>query len=148
MNKEIDDIDKKIINILLFDADTTNREIASRCKIALGTVNNRIKKLRKLGVIKKKTIQVDYEKLGYAIEVLIDLKIQKGGFYDIAKKLAADPNVFRVIDMTGSYDAEILARFHTRRQLDNFIKKLQQEPCVQDTRTRLILNIYREKEIK
>ena len=56
MNKEIDDVDKKIVNLLLFDADITNREIASKCKIALGTVNNRIKRLKKLGVIKKKTI--------------------------------------------------------------------------------------------
>lgn len=148
MNKEIDEIDKKIINLLLFDADITNREIASKCDIALGTVNNRIKRLKQLGVIKKKTIQVDYEKLGYIIEVLIDLKIKKGGFYGLAKKLAADPNVFLVIDMTGEYDAEILARFHTRRQLDDFVKKLQQDPIVEDTRTRLVLNIYREKEIR
>lgn len=148
MNKKIDEIDKKIINILLFDADTTNREIASKCSIALGTVNNRLKILKKLEVIKKKTIVVDYEKLGYLIEVIIDLKIKKGGFYDIAKKLAADPNIFLVIDMTGDYDAEILARFHTRRQLDDFVKKLQQNPAIEDTRTRLILNIYREKEIK
>ncbi|MBW2981229.1 Lrp/AsnC family transcriptional regulator [Candidatus Woesearchaeota archaeon] len=148
MNKEIDEIDKKIVNLLLFDADTTNREIALKCKIALGTVNNRIKRLKKLGVIKKKTIIIDYEKLGYAIEVLIDVKIKKGGFYELAKKLVADPSVFRVIDMTGDFDAEILARFHTRRQLDNFVKKLQHDPAVENTRTRLILNIYREKEIK
>src|SRR3989338_2092378 len=107
MNKEIDDVDKKVVNILLFDADTTNREIALKCKIALGTVNNRIKRLKKIGVIKKKTIIVDYEKLGYTIEVIIDLKIKKGGFYEIAKRLAADPNVFMVIDMTGDFDAEI-----------------------------------------
>lgn len=148
MNKEIDNTDKKIINLLLFDADITNREIASKCNIALGTVNNRINRLKKSGVIKKKTIVIDYEKLGYLIEVMIDLKIKKGGFYDIAKNLAADPNVFLVVDMTGDYDAEVLARFHTKRQLDDFIKKLQQNPAIQDTRTRLILNIYREKEIK
>ncbi len=148
MNKEIDNIDKKLVNLLLFDADITNRELASKCKIALGTVNNRINKLKKLRVIKKKTIVVDYEKLGYIIEVLIGLKIKKGGFYEVAKKLSADPNVFLVIDMTGDYDAEILARFHTRRQLDDFVKRLQQGPEIESTRTRLILNIYREKEIK
>jgi DNA-binding Lrp family transcriptional regulator len=80
LNKGIDEIDKKIVNLLLFDADTTNRELATKCKIALGTVNNRIKKLKKLRVIKKKTIIVDYEKLGYVIEVLIDIKIKKGGW--------------------------------------------------------------------
>jgi DNA-binding Lrp family transcriptional regulator len=147
MNKEIDDIDKKIVNLMLFDADITNRDLATKCKIALGTVNNRLKKLKRLNVIRKKTIVVDYEKLGYAIEVLIDIKIKKGGFYDLAKKLAADPNVFLLIDMTGDFDAEILARFHTTRQLDNYVKKLQQNPEVENTRTRLILNIYREKEI-
>jgi len=147
MNKEIDDVDKKIVNILLFDADTTNREIAAKCKIALGTVNNRIKRLKELGVIKKKTIMVDYEKLGYQIEVLIALKIRKGSFYEIEKELAADKNVFLVMDITGDYDAEILARFHTKRELDVFVKKLQQQPFIESTSTRLILNIYREKQI-
>ncbi len=148
MNKDIDDIDKKIVNILLFDADTTNREIAAKCKIALGTVNNRIKKLKEVGVIKKKTIMVDYEKLGYQIEVLIALKIRKGAFFDVAKNLASDKNVFLVMDITGDYDAEILARFHTKRELDTFVKKLQQQPFIESTSTRLILNIYREKQIE
>lgn len=148
MNKEIDNIDKKIINLLLFDAEITNRELASKCDIALGTVNNRINKLKKLGVIKKKTIMVDYEKLGYTIEVLIALKVAKGLYYEKAKRLAADPDVFLILDMTGDYDMEILARFHTKRQLDEFVKRLQQEPGIESTRTRLILNIYREKEIK
>ena len=148
MNNEIDDIDKKIVNLLLFNADTTNREIATKCGIALGTVNNRINRLKKSGVIKKKTIMVDYEKLGYQIEVLIALKIKKGAFHEVAKNLASDRNIFLVIDITGDYDAEILARFHTKRQLDEFVKKLQQQPFIESTSTRLILNIYREKQIE
>ena len=148
MNKEIDKIDKKIINLLLIDADITNREIALECNIALGTVHNKIERLKKLGVIKKKTITLDYEKLGYLLEVIVDVKIKKGGFYEVAKKWSVDPSVFLVMDITGDYDAELLARFQTRRQLDDFVKKLQQDPAVQETRTRLILNIYREKEIK
>ena len=148
MNKVIDDMDKKIVNLLLHDADMTNRDIASRCKIALGTVNNRIKKLKKSGVIKKKMVLLDFEKIGYQIEVLIAIKIKKGAFHEVAKELASDKNVFLVIDMTGDYDAEILARFYGKRQLDTFIKKLQQQPFVESTSTRLVLNIYREIEIE
>jgi len=147
MNKTIDEIDKKIVNLMLFDGDITNRELALKCNIALGTVNNRIKKLKKLRIIKKKTIVVDYEKLGYMIEVLIDLGIKKGEYQQVAKKLLSDPSVFMVLDLTGEYDAEILARFRTKRQLDTFIKKLQHDPTIEDTRTRLILDIKREKEI-
>jgi len=141
MNKNIDEIDKKIVNLMIFDGDITNRDLSLKCNIALGTVNNRIKKLKKLGIIKKKTIVVDYEKLGYMIEVLIDLKIKKGEYQLLAKKLLADLNVFMVMDLTGDYDAEILARFHTKRQLDTFIKTLQQNPNVEDTRTRLVLDV-------
>jgi len=138
----------QIINILFFNADTTNRELASKCNIALGTVNNRINKLKQLGVIKSKTIIVDYEKLGYQIEVMIDLKIKKGRFNEVAKSLSSNPNVFMLINMTGDYDAEFLARFHNRSQLNSFIKKLQNDESVEDTRTRLVLDIYREKEVK
>jgi len=148
MNKEIDEIDKKIINLLLVDADITNRELAIKCGVALGTVNNRINALKKSGIIKKKTIIVDYEKLGYMIEVMIDLKIKKGLFQELAKKLLTDPSVFMLIDMTGDYDAELLARFHTKRQLDAFIKRLQHDSSIDDTRTRLILDIKREKEVQ
>ena len=103
MNKEIDETDKKIVNILLFDADATNREIAAKCKIALGTVNNRIKRLKSLGVIKKKTIMVDYEKLGYQIEVLIALKIRKGSFYEVATffdKVGKLPRIVNIAEVT------------------------------------------------
>lgn len=148
MNKKIDDIDKKIVNIMLFDADITNRELARKCDIALGTANNRLKRLRKLGVIKNKTIIVDYEKLGYTIQVLIGIRIRKGGFHKIAKKLISHPHVFTVMDMTGVYDGEILARFNTTRQLDSFIKKLQKDEDIIYTRTKLILNIYRHQEVK
>ena len=116
MNIEIDEIDKKIVNLLLIDADITNRNLALKCGIALGTVNNRLKRLKKEGIIKKKTIIMDYEKLGYNIQVLIDIKIKKGGFQELAKKLGEDPNVFLLIDITGDFDAEILARFRTTRQ--------------------------------
>ena len=62
--------------------------------------------------------------------------------------MTTHPNVFQSMDMTGSYDAEILARFHTTRQLDSFVKKLQKDEDVEATSTRLILNMYKEKEIK
>ena len=141
-------MNKKIINSLLIDADMTTRDIASRVRVSIGTVHNRIERLKKGGVIKRKVLLVDYEKLGYNIAVMIAIKTNKGGFYELAKELDKDPAVFLVIDMTGEYDAEILARFRTTRELDNFVKGLQQRVGIKETSTRLILNIYREKHIQ
>ena len=72
----------------------------------------------------------------------------EGKKMQFAEKLVADPAVFWVLDITGRYDAEVLARFHTKRQLDNFIKTVQHDPSVEETNTRIILNIYREMEVR
>ena len=143
-----DETDKKIINILLVNSKTTHREIATKLGIAVGTVNTRIKRLEKEKIITRYSVFVDYEKLGYNIEVMIALKIKEGKFFELSKKLIADPSIFIIFDLTGDYDAEILARFHNKRQLDSFIKKLQQDESVTSTSTKLILNIIREKEVQ
>jgi len=141
MNINLDEIDKRIVDLLISDADTTNRDIAKSCNVALGTVNNRIQRLKANGILKKKTVVVDYEKLGYMIEVLITLRIKAGNFAGLADKLSKDANVFMVMDLSANNDAEVLARFYKKSELDTFVKKLSREPSVESIRTRLILNV-------
>jgi len=106
-----------------------------------------IRKLEKDGVIKKYTSKIDYEKAGYDIEVIIEIRISKGKLFEVEKKIATDPNVFAVYDMTGEFDAALLARFRNRREMDNFLKKLQTYEFVERTETKLILNTIKEESI-
>ena len=142
-----DRLDRQILNILLENARSTHRDIAKKVGCSLGTVNTRIKKLEKEGIIQGYSVHVDYERLGYNIEVMIHIKIRRGEFYELSKKLINDPHVYLIFDMTGDYDAEVLARFRNRRELDEFVKKLQQYESIASTSTKMILNILREKFI-
>jgi len=144
---EVDETDKKIINLLLKDSKISYRKLAHEVGIALGTLSSRIKKLEENKIIKSYTAHVDYEKLGYNIEVLIFVKISKGNFQNMCGKLSKNPHVFLVFDMTGEYDAIILARFHNKRQLNSFIKEFQQQEHITATRTQLVLGLVREKEV-
>ena len=67
---------------------------------------------------------------------------------DVEKKIAVHPNVFGIYDVTGTFDAVILARFKTRRQMDIFLKKIQTYEFVERTETKLILNTIKEKNIE
>ncbi|MFH1316660.1 MAG: Lrp/AsnC family transcriptional regulator [Candidatus Woesearchaeota archaeon] len=142
-----DEIDKKLVNTLLLNSKTTHREMATIIGIAVGTVNTRIKRLEREKIIQHYSIFVDYEKMGYSIEVIITLKIKEGKFHELSKELIADPNIYVIYDTTGEFDAEVLARFHNKRQLDSFIKRLQQHNSIVSTSTRLLLNIMRGKEV-
>lgn len=145
---QLEETDKKILNILLDNSRLSLRQIAKKADVSVATVMNHIKKLEKEGIIKKYTTKVDYEKIGYDVEVIIEIRISKGKLFEVEKKIATHPNVFAVFDITGAFDALILARFRTRRLMDNFLKKLQTYEFVERTETKLVLNTIKEENIK
>ena len=108
---------------------------------------NHLNRLEKEGIIKKYTAKLDYEKIGYDVEVMIDIRISKGKLFEVEKKISAHPNVFAVYDTTGSFDAVVLARFPSRRKMDSFLKKIQTYDFVERTETKLILRTMKEENI-
>jgi len=144
---EIDERDRKIINSLLEDSRLSYRQIAKKIGVSVATVMNRINNLEKNKIIKNYTTIVDYEKIGYDIEVIFEVRISKGKLFEVEEKIATNPNVFAVYDITGEFDAAILARFQSRRQMDAFLKKMQTYPFIERTLTKVILNTIKEKGI-
>ena len=121
---KLDELDRNILNELIEDSRLSYRQIAKKLGVSVATVMHRVNILEKDKVIKRNTSILDYEKLGYDIEVLIDVRIAKGKLMEVERKIAVNPNVFAVYDTTGDFDAVILARFHNRRNMDSFLKKI------------------------
>ena len=144
---ELEEKDKKILNIIVDNSKLSLRQIAKKADVSVATVMHHVKNLEKEGIIKRYTTKLDYEKVGYDIEVMIEVRISKGKLFDVERKIAMHPNVFAVYDITGAFDAVILARFSTRRLMDNFLKKLQTYEFVERTETKLILNTIKEENI-
>ena len=143
----LEETDKKILNIIVENSRLSLRQIAQKAGVSVATVMHHIKNLEKEGVIRKYTAKLDYEKMGYDVEVMIEIRVSKGRLLDVEKKIAMDPNVFAVYDVTGAFDALVLARFPTRRKMDNFLKKIQTYEFVERTETRLILRTMKEENI-
>jgi Lrp/AsnC family transcriptional regulator, regulator for asnA, asnC and gidA len=144
----ITDLDKKIINILQENSRLSCRDIAKEVKVSAVTVMKRIKFLQDNKIIKKFGIWIDHEKLGYDICVLVQLKLTRENLEKTETRIAKHPNILRVYDITGPFDCMIVAKFRSRRQLDNFIKKLRTYDGVVRTETILVFNIYKEGSIE
>ena len=143
----LEQTDKKILNILIENSRLSLRQIAKKANKSVATIMHHLRKLEKDGIIRKYTAQLDYEKVGYDVDVIIEVRISKGKLFEVEKKIAMHPNVFAVYDITGAFDAVVLARFSTRRLMDNFLKKLQTYEFVERTETKLILNTIKEENI-
>jgi Lrp/AsnC family transcriptional regulator, regulator for asnA, asnC and gidA len=145
---EIDETDKRIINLLIDDSRLSYRKIAEKIGVAVATVMNRVNRLNKTGVITKYTIGVKYSYIGYDVQAIIDVRIAKGKLYEVEEKIAKHPNVFAVYDNTGPFDATIIAKFQSRKALDDFLKKIQTYDFIERTETRLLLSTIKEHMIK
>ena len=144
----MDGTDLEIIAHLQRYGRDSYREIAKTLGIAPATVMKRVKELETDGVIKGYTVELDYDRLGYEIHVIVDVRVAKGKLHQIEKKIAKDPSVMMVFDNTGPFDATVVARFRNRGGLDRFIKRLQTYDFVERTETKLILNTIKDEGLR
>ncbi len=145
-NVLLDDLDKKIVNHLLFHGRDSYREIAKQLHVSTATIMHRMKSLA--SVVKKVGIHLDYDALGFDVSVIINIQIAKGRLFDVEKKIATHENVQAVYDVTGDYDAVILARFKNTKQMDKFLKQIQTYDFVERTMTQIILNTMKEESLR
>lgn len=140
----LDDTDRSIIEVLERDARTSLRRIAEEVGVSLGTVSNRVKKLEEKAIIKGYRVILDSEKVGWGLNVVIGLRIQKGRLIEIQEKIARDPRVYGVYDVTGEFDSMIIARASDRSDLDDLSKNLLSMDGVVRSVTHLVLNSVKE----
>ncbi|PIN85692.1 MAG: AsnC family transcriptional regulator [Candidatus Diapherotrites archaeon CG11_big_fil_rev_8_21_14_0_20_37_9] len=144
----VDSVDFDLLRVIEKDAKLSLRKVAKKAGVSVATVMNRLHKLEKDGVIKNYSAVLDYEKLGYEFQAIIDVNVSKGMLFQVEKKIAAHPNVAAVYDITGHFDVMVIAYFKSRRSLDAFLKKVQGYEFVQKTETRIILNTIKEEQVK
>ena len=87
---------------------------------------------------------LDPEKIGWDLNVVIGLRIQKGRLIEIQEKIAKDPRVYGVYDVTGDFDSMVVARARDRSDLDELSKNVMSVDGVERSVTHLVLNTVKE----
>jgi DNA-binding Lrp family transcriptional regulator len=140
----LDETDRRILSVLQRDARTSMRKISKEVGVSLGTVSNRVRKLEGAGVIRGYAVLLDPEKIGWDLNVVIGLRIQKGRLIEIQEKIAKDPRVYGVYDVTGDFDSMVIARARDRSDLDELSKNVMSVDGVERSVTHLVLNTVKE----
>ncbi len=107
MRYNLDELDRKIINLLQENARMKNSEIAQKLGKPTSTIYERVKKLEKAGVIKGYRAVVDPRKVGYEIVGFIlgePRYTEDLDWEEVGRKLAKIPGVQEVYFLTGQDD--------------------------------------------
>ncbi len=100
---EIDDIDNKILHILIENARASLKDIAKECNVSSVSVLNRIKRLKKLGVITGATLFTDLRLLGFHIVATIGMETDSNSD-EIIEYLTQNTHLIEPATGVGEYD--------------------------------------------
>ena len=141
---KLDANDLKIIENLSSNSRTSARNLAQKIGISTVTVISKMKKMEKAGIIKKYSVVIDHEKIGYLMSAVIEIVLKKSGFDEAADKIANYPNVCALYDVTGNTDVMVIAKFKSGSNLTNFIKEIEKIDSVDTIITHVVLNNIKE----
>ncbi len=145
MKPGLDELDIMILERLLKDSRKSLRSIAKEIGIPTSTVHERVKRLVKMGVIKRFTAELDTKVLGVDVTALILVSVEGAYITEVEKSLSAFEQVIAVYDITGEFDVAVIAKFRSIDELNNFIKAVLKMPHVKRTVTSVVFNVVKEK---
>jgi Lrp/AsnC family transcriptional regulator, regulator for asnA, asnC and gidA len=129
-NVIIDDVDKKILSLLMKNANMPYTEIGKKINVSGGTVHVRMTKMEEAGIVVGSQLVIDHTKLGWDISAFLGIYLDKSSLYEeVAQQLSEIPEVISINYTTGIYSifAKIVCRdtVHLREVLHDKIQKVQ-----------------------
>ena len=131
----MDDIDKKIIDILKRNSRTTTTKIAEKIGLTEGAVRYRVNELLKNGEIKRFTIDTKEE-----IDAIILISTKPEVKTEIVSEAIREiPDVVNVYEVSGDYDIICMVKRRSVKDVNDTVEKIRSVKGVLETVTCMIL---------
>ena len=118
----MDELDRKIINLLESNGRASNARIARDVGVSEGTVRRRLKRLISEQIINVVALP-DPQKLGFESEALIGVQVDPDKIDDVASRIAALEHTRWVTVTTGTYDVFAWATLPNAEALGRFLRE-------------------------
>ncbi|MHA4778928.1 Lrp/AsnC family transcriptional regulator [Streptomyces sp. MSC1_001] len=135
----VDELDTRILRLLIEQPRTSVREYARILGVARGTVQARIDRLERDGVITATGPVLSPAALGHPVLAFVHIEVTQGHLDEVGEALATVPEIVEAFSITGGGD--LLTRVVARDagHLEDVIQRLIQLPGVVRTRTEIAL---------
>ncbi len=143
MKVKTDVLDYEIISSLQKDGRRPYKEIANDLGVSIGTIHNRITKLKKIGIINGFTVNIHNEKLGYNLCFIILLRIDGKHTAEVLEGLKEKKEILSCFHITGEQSAALICRFENLNDVQKFIQDLNKEKYILRTVSNMVLKEYK-----
>ena len=146
---KIDNLDKKILEIIMKNARIPSKDVALECGVSRAAIHQRIQRMIDMKVITGSGYHVNPKILGYATCTYIGIKLERGSMYrDVVPELEKIKEIVECHFTTGLYTMLIKLYAHDNEHLMELLNdKIQHIPGVTATETLISLDQSISREI-
>lgn len=142
-NKALDQIDRRILRELQANGRLTNTELSERVHLSATATNERVKRLTRDGFIIGYTALLSPEKLGRALLLFLEVKLERTTpdiFDAFAAAIRRTPDVLECHLIAGGFDYLVKARVSDMSAYRQFLSELLiAVPGIRETRTYTVM---------
>ena len=120
----LDDLDRKLLDILVKDSRTSLKELAQQVGLSSPSVSERLRRLEERGVIRAFTVEIDPEALGYPLQAIVRIRPLPGKLHIVQQLIEEIPEFGECDKVTG--DDCFVARLYVRSmgELDKLLDRI------------------------
>lgn len=142
----LDGIDRRILDMIQKDGKISQSRIAEQVGLTTPSVNERIKKMEKRGIIKGYAALLDQSKLGLGLTAFIDVRLESSkyeeGFIDEVERLL---EIQECHHLSGDYAYRLKVKAVNPAELESFLKrKIRTIKGVAQTKVEISLSVAKE----
>lgn len=145
----IDNLDKKILNIIMKNARIASKDVAMECGVSRAAIHQRIQRLIEMKVITGSGYTVNPKALGYNTCTYIGVSLEKGSMYrEVVQELEKIPEVVECHFTTGPYSMLIKVYAQDNQHLMELLNdQIQHISGVTETETLISLEQSMNRQI-
>lgn len=147
--EDLDELDRKILQLLEQNARITNKELARQLELSITPVFERVKKLERRGYIKKYVAVLDHEKLDKGMVVFLHVKMQAHNHESIARLMAEAQRLEEVMEcyhVTGDNDFLMKVLMPDMKAYEEFVlNKLTKITGIGNINSSIVMSTVKQK---
>jgi DNA-binding Lrp family transcriptional regulator len=140
LTSPIDDLDARLIAELRAHPRLGLLEISRRLGVARGTVQARLSKLERRGVVLGYGPEIDPAELGHAIQALVMLELAQGRLAEAVEALEATPEVLEVDAVSGPQDLICRVAARDTEHLQELVNRLLATDAIRRSTSYVVLS--------
>jgi len=142
----VDEIDRKILDLLQCDAKLSNAEIAEKVGLTVSSVHERVKKLERKGIIKGYVAVVDPDKMGKQLLAFVRLTVSshEGVLGPIGALCQAEPDILECHNVAGEDCYILKVRAEGPKQLERLLSAIRRSTDTSRSVTNIVLSTAKE----